>query len=511
MSEPSTLGRLAGRIGGSLWLVGALAAGLLAAMPGTPAHGSAPIIGLAVVSLVVGCASWLAAARGVGLVTLVTASNGLCLALAAPGLALTEGAHSPERLLLVGVIVIAGSFLPPRIAAVWTALTLLVYASPLLYTPPPDRPAFVAELLVVVPMFSVLCVAAAYARRTIDGERSKTEDYAAGHAALRRVATVVAEAGDPALVHDVVASEAAHLLGADGSAVLRDEGDRGFTMMGGWSRDGSRTLPNGTLLPPAAVVSRRDAAGEPIATRGVPGPGSLGTYRGYVISVGVPIRTGARTWGLLTVGSRAADAFGPDCEDRLQSFAELVGLAVANAEDRARLMADASSDALTGLANRRAFDATLAQYVARAGRQDTPLVVALIDLDHLKRHNDDAGHGAGDLALRAVAGVLGAHAREGDFLARIGGDEFAWLMPDSQAAGAVAAIERARRALTALDGLTFSAGIAEKARGEDGPGIVSRADITLYDAKAAGRNCVRVAAREDGDAVGVTAGAALDH
>jgi diguanylate cyclase (GGDEF)-like protein len=106
----------------------------------------------------------------------------------------------------------------------------------------------------------------------------------------------------------------------------------------------------------------------------------------------------------------------------VERFAKLVGLAVANAEARERLTAQATTDGLTGLANHATFHTGLIEAVALAERHGRPLSLAIIDLDHFKTVNDTLGHRAGDAALQTVAAILRVHARRTDTVARIGGE-----------------------------------------------------------------------------------------
>src|SRR5689334_8696592 len=122
-------------------------------------------------------------------------------------------------------------------------------------------------------------------------------------------------------------------------------------------------------------------------------------------------------------------------------------MAVANTEETARLEADATTDTLTGLANHRAFQERLRAEALRASRHDRSVALALVDVDHFKAVNDAGGHAVGDQVLRAVAGHLREHLRAEDLLARVGGDEFAVLLPEADAVAAAAALERARRAI----------------------------------------------------------------
>jgi diguanylate cyclase (GGDEF)-like protein len=151
----------------------------------------------------------------------------------------------------------------------------------------------------------------------------------------------------------------------------------------------------------------------------------------------------------------------------------------------------AVTDELTGLPNRRAWNAELPRALERARRDRTPLSVALVDLDHFKQFNDSYGHPAGDRLLKEAAAAWQAHLRAVDHLARYGGEEFVVLLPDATAEQARLVLDRMREA-TPL-GQSFSAGIAVLREGESSDEIVARADAVLYAAKHAGRNRVAVA------------------
>jgi diguanylate cyclase (GGDEF)-like protein/PAS domain S-box-containing protein len=151
------------------------------------------------------------------------------------------------------------------------------------------------------------------------------------------------------------------------------------------------------------------------------------------------------------------------------------------------------SDALTGIANRRSADASLRRELARSERAGAPLCVAMFDVDHFKRVNDEHGHAAGDSVLCEVARVLSGSARLTDSVARWGGEEFIAILP-VPLEGALSYCERVRGAVAALTlatgTLTISAGVAEARSGEGVADVVRRADELLYEAKRAGRNRV---------------------
>ncbi len=166
------------------------------------------------------------------------------------------------------------------------------------------------------------------------------------------------------------------------------------------------------------------------------------------------------------------------------------------------LHALATTDPLTGLANRRQILRHLEAEARRLDRHETALSVLLIDLDHFKPINDRHGHAAGDAALTHFAGLLQANLREIDAAGRIGGDEFLVLLPETDLPGARRTAERLRNAVLddalAIDGgsipLSISIGITRvRGAGEDDRHILGRADDALYAAKVGGRDAIRTA------------------
>ena len=159
----------------------------------------------------------------------------------------------------------------------------------------------------------------------------------------------------------------------------------------------------------------------------------------------------------------------------------MVSVAFSAADARARLAVEATTDPLTGLANHRAFHERLRQEVARARRHDRPLTVVVFDLDHFKHVNDLHGHQEGDRVLSLVGQRLAAAARSGEMMARIGGEEFGWILPETSADGGLAAAERARTAVSrdaapTGEPLSVSAGVCDLVEGRDADGLVRLAD-----------------------------------
>jgi diguanylate cyclase len=163
-----------------------------------------------------------------------------------------------------------------------------------------------------------------------------------------------------------------------------------------------------------------------------------------------------------------------------------------------RVSAQARHDPLTGALNRQGLDEAVVREISKVKRQDTPLCMALLDIDNFKKLNDTLGHATGDAALTHLATVTREVMRPQDTLARYGGEEFVILLPDTPLDKGVEAMTRLQRELTKrffLAGtekvlITFSAGVAQLAPGETGPQAIKRADQAMYLAKRAGKNRV---------------------
>lgn len=175
--------------------------------------------------------------------------------------------------------------------------------------------------------------------------------------------------------------------------------------------------------------------------------------------------------------------------------------------DRERLQTLAVCDPLTGLSNRRLMEEELDRQLQAMTRLGQPMAVALLDLDHFRRCNEQHGHLAGDLVLRTMAVLLQGFRRGSDVPCRYGGEEFVLIMPATSAADAAARLEplRLRLAETGihhegrpLQPVTASIGVAEfPTHGITGTALLSAADAALYDAKRAGRNRICLAGFAD--------------
>ena len=170
-------------------------------------------------------------------------------------------------------------------------------------------------------------------------------------------------------------------------------------------------------------------------------------------------------------------------------------------QNLAEVKQEAAVDDLTGLVNRRAFDARLRRAVSRAKTDAVPLALLLLDVDHFKHVNDTYGHKVGDLVLRLVGRLLADNVKGRDTAARYGGEEFAVILAGADLRAGAIVGEQMRAALDGkrlvnkgsgqhLRGVTVSVGVAQLRPGEAASALVERADAALYRAKNHGRNQV---------------------
>ncbi|HWH14797.1 MAG TPA: diguanylate cyclase [Miltoncostaeaceae bacterium] len=314
-----------------------------------------------------------------------------------------------------------------------------------------------------------------------ENARAEADLRARGSAALRRIAEAVARDEAPERLLPDALRELATLMGADDLCAGRVEGIdvRLVATPGGWVAAGDLEALSGD---PAVAEVRRTRAAARVVDR------ATGRAR-----VAAPVNVAGTLWGVLACG---ADAVPAEAGERLADVGRLVGMGIAQARIRAELEARASEDPLTGLANHRVFHERLAEEVGRAARTGDALALVVLDLDHFKQVNDRNGHPAGDAVLVELARRLRVQARGGDVLARVGGEEFAWLLPGCDGPAALRRAEDlrgvvARSPFPAAGALTISAGVSTLADAGDAAEMVARADQALYWAKRQGRNgCV---------------------
>jgi diguanylate cyclase (GGDEF)-like protein len=226
-----------------------------------------------------------------------------------------------------------------------------------------------------------------------------------------------------------------------------------------------------------------------------PRNGDVESHAGEPVRAGlaVPLPGETGTIGMLTVFTRSpSGTFSAEHRRDLEQLAERAGPAIENARRFREAKQLADLDALTGLHNRRYFHDTLAREVARAHRYDRRLALIVFDLDDFKAINDRIGHLAGDTVLADAADVVRSVVRTADIACRVGGDEFAVILPESgmpEAEQLYARLEQAleQRPLGDAGRIHLSAGVAELAQGDDSRAFFERADDALYGAKEAGK------------------------
>jgi len=231
-------------------------------------------------------------------------------------------------------------------------------------------------------------------------------------------------------------------------------------------------------------------------------PEPAGEVGGIAAGLAVPIHGELETLGLLSVFSRTSKyVFENGVSTELEALALRAGPAIENARRFREARHQADLDALTGLHNRRYFHETLARETARAQRYNRRLALTVFDLDDFKAINDRIGHLAGDTVLTEVAERVRDVVRYADVACRVGGDEFAVILPESTLADAEQLYRRIQaavssRPITHARQLLLSAGIAELRPQDDSVAFFQRADDALYRAKEGGKG--RVATESTG-------------
>jgi diguanylate cyclase (GGDEF)-like protein len=263
------------------------------------------------------------------------------------------------------------------------------------------------------------------------------------------------------------------------------------------------------IEPGAWVIGHVYTSGRPVSvpdTRRFQGmPHDRRQYRTFSFA-SVPMFAGAETIGVLSAtDKRDGSAFDREDMAALRTFSVSAALALMAARSDTevhRLAYAATVDSLTGLFNRPYLDARLHQELERAKRATSSLTVLMADIDDFKTINDTFGHQIGDAVLQVVGSILRSAVRVFDVCARYGGDEFAILMPSSDQLSAAACAERIRQRvsedyasderLARLPRLTMSIGVAIIEAGDTPTDLIHRADRCLYQAKAEGKNRVRM-------------------
>jgi len=344
--------------------------------------------------------------------------------------------------------------------------------------------------------------AAVELRRFVAGMRL-AEDQVEGHRAQllgRRLARV---AGGAQTLEGIarIAAELAQQLTRRGAVVVLSSGEEPKVLAASGSAD-QRLI--GLPLRSDSPVTQAMGTGVPVVARrgeDVFGPGMPERRRNERAGTAYPVFDGHLVVGSLVLLGTPLDPDDPVMEQLGPLIAELgprlaAARAVHDAEQRA------IRDPLTGLCNRREFERALAEYRGEGSRPAPAATLIYVDLDHFKRLNDTLGHAAGDAALKHVAYLLEAAVRDGDMVARIGGEEFAIWLPRTEAAPGLEVAERIRESIAGSTWMwrsspyivTTSCGVATYPKPiGDIMNLRAAADAALYRAKQAGRNRVEKA------------------
>ncbi len=484
---------LAGTVSGLLYLIGGLTLALFVVLPGVAHSHPGTILMLAGVDCVwgacaVGLVDWRRAPRWL---IHVTVAFGYVMVIV--GAVASGGALSPAWTYLFFIAVFAAFFFPPPVAIVYLVGCVVVRSLPLVDDAHVLHNTFLAQLIVSTAAYVVLGGAIIAGKRLNASLRVRAELLAAEQSSLRRVATAVVGGEPPEAIYARVSVEAAALVRAGAAGILRLEEPGTLMVLGSWAdRRGGRYIPGRTVpvMPGSDIdlaLTERRAVRIDCHT-----PLSPVSELGYRSSIVAPIDVDGHIWGVLAVCAAQPGQLTADDEQRLVEFGGLLATAIASIEDRQKLATQASSDPLTGLANHRTLQHRLDVELARAKRHGGILSVAILDIDHFKQINDTGGHDTGDDILVRVARELSGLARAEDTLGRMGGDEFAWILPETTREEALVALERARRAVSSAAPaplrVTISAGICDSRVADEPSELLRLADGALYWSKAHGRN-----------------------
>lgn len=327
------------------------------------------------------------------------------------------------------------------------------------------------------------------AEQALAAEQERTRQLADQLRIVSRVSASLHDL-DPQTVQKAVGDAVLELGYAGSALVLVDRADGTFLPLHGY---GILAAAEGLVFP--AGVGSTQAAVEALEPVVVPDyqawPQAVPQIRdtGLRTTISVPVRSGGRFKAVLHAGHAEVREVGTSDVEVLSLLADIAGTALANARryDEAQaagrhLAKVAETDALTGVGNRLAADRLLA---ATAPGD----VLVLVDLDLFKRVNDQLGHAVGDDVLRDLAACLQAGLRDGDAVARLGGEEFVLRLPQTGLDRAELVIRRLQESWLAGGPVTtFSAGAAQARPGEPPRSVYERADAALYQAKEAGRD-----------------------
>jgi diguanylate cyclase (GGDEF)-like protein len=337
-------------------------------------------------------------------------------------------------------------------------------------------------------MFLAVSAIIGFTTQRLVGEiRFEAHDAEHREQALERVAAVMRGLSNSPHARGEVCEAARSIANASFALLCEPTGAPGTlrsTAMAGIDLDPVEVTPEKTTATGEAFVSRRSFLWNDGDHTGALDLDLWETVGRPASMLFEPVFRGEEPVGVLVVGWPGAVRPGGTRTTMITLLAHEVAAAIKRADLLSRLTDMASTDPLTGLPNRRAWETKLSQALLEEQR----FVLAMLDLDHFKDFNDSRGHPAGDRLLKESAAAWREELRTGDFLARIGGEEFALLLPMCATEDALMVVERLRERVPY--GQTCSVGIVVRESGEPSDALMARVDEALYEAKATGRDRV---------------------
>jgi diguanylate cyclase (GGDEF)-like protein len=378
-----------------------------------------------------------------------------------------------------------GAALGPRVPLLWGLPAAAAYVVPILLVGG-DRAA-VASASLVIPASIFTGEAAAWLATHLRSAELVSQSRAQKMAGLVDTTLALAASQDIGELARLTALGSADLYRADSALVLLDDAGRTLRPAGeaGWKEHCLEALEDPTV---AALLREAMENQDGLPAEGTAGlEAAFGLHRLRML----PLRGSGGALGLAIVGSFSEGAPVEQFTEYVaRTLATQAGLGFERVQSAQMLRDESLQDPLTAIGNRRAAEIAWAKL--KPGD-----AIAIIDLDHFKRVNDNYGHAAGDRALCALADHLRCSVRGPDSVFRIGGEEFLVVLPDAQSAG-LAVVRRLHQRWVAQERVTtFSAGVAIAAPGESPDATVARADGALYVAKREGRNRVVLEASPD--------------
>jgi len=324
-----------------------------------------------------------------------------------------------------------------------------------------------------------------------------------GLTALNRMAGSITSSLKQSEILDQIMYHGADLSGATAACVAFYDQKTG--LFNDWVTHGlSDHFVRNMAFSPGGLADETFTAGTHVLSNDLPGTrhrlSKLTRDEGIRSFICLPLTSSKTRLGVIYFYRKDRDTFAADEIALLQTFAHLAASVLESARLYARVEAEARIDALTGLLNRHTFDRRLAAEHSRASRFGKPYALAMLDIDHFKRVNDNHGHPAGDAVLAQLGQIFVREFREVDVVARYGGEEFAVILPEISGSVAKSVVERVRSTVAATPfvlpdgreiGVTVSIGVSCYPNCAASPeAAVSTADQALYIAKQAGRNRV---------------------